>query len=100
MQSRKFIDSFEVCKCGIICVNFYRVAVCILQLWNLATPARIKNETCLKTYINFCDPKRWTWNEFEEDGRGTTTKVLPTAVNWLKFLPRAETSSLVLKSSE
>ena len=28
MQSGKFIDCFKVCKCGMLCVNFYAVAVC------------------------------------------------------------------------
>ena len=27
MQSEKFIDFLEVCKCGMFCVNFYFVAV-------------------------------------------------------------------------
>ena len=27
MQSGKFIDFLEVCKCGMLCVNFFSVAV-------------------------------------------------------------------------
>ena len=27
MQSEKIIDSFEVCKCGMLCVIFHSVAV-------------------------------------------------------------------------
>ena len=44
MQSGKFIDFLNVCKCGMLCVNFHSVAVynsSVMEFWPLPLEQRI-----------------------------------------------------------
>ena len=45
MQSGKFIDLFEVCKCGMLCVNYYSIIAYnyeAMQFWPLLLQQRLK----------------------------------------------------------
>ena len=50
MQSEKVVDCFEVCKCGMLCVNFYLVAVyhsAVTEFWPF--PLEKEKKTRLNT---------------------------------------------------